>query len=407
MTVRSRRGAAIAVIAALFVFAVAWMLLPRGGDGRVDEGSSEAGSAPRAPERGRDEIVTRAMPGLRSGTQADPAQGSGPRENAERAAALDDARKRLERAEFTLREYRKATQYPPESRPASEHPDGMEIAGPERRIPLDDRADEESALFVVLKQDRVFLSGDEVVTLAVRCEDRRGQPQRCEVPPGEAREAEHIAGMVGLDAVPVPFEQSAEGWRVARFQPSTMGFLGRSATLRIAISPRAGGASRPLFFDVLYTGAAPAEFTRGVRDAAEGSLYFELPLTVRKPGRYVITGRVDDATGKPVTWTQFNDELGAGAQTARLQVHGKLIHDLQPRFPLTLRDVEGFLLLEEGDPDRELMKAWPGVVHTSKLYPVSRFSADEWSSEQRSRYLEELEKDVGRAREEVDGLQRP
>ena len=69
-----------------------------------------------------------------------------------------------------------------------------------------------------------------------------------------------------------------------------------------------------------------------------------LGADVTQPGRYVITGRVDDATGKPLALVTFNDELGAGAQQVPLQVYGRLMRDDKPAFPLVLHDVEGFLL---------------------------------------------------------------
>ena len=66
--------------------------------------------------------------------------------------------------------------------------------------------------------------------------------------------------------------------------------------------------------------------------------------TSTQPGRYVITGRVDDASGRPLALVTFNNELGAGAQQVPLQVYGRLVRDANAVFPLTLHDVEGFLL---------------------------------------------------------------
>jgi len=318
-----------------------------------------------------------------------------------------------ERAEHTLREYRLATRYPPESRPASEHPDQMEIASPERRLPMEGDADSEGALSVVLHQDRVFVAGEEAVTFTVRCEDRRGTPQRCEVPPGNASEPEHVAGSAPLAPVAVPFNDqgregdlaAGDGTHTARFSPGRSGFLAASGTVRVAVAVIAGSVRKDAFFDVLYTGLPPAVFTGTVRDSVEqGALQLDVAMQVKKPGRYVVTGRVDDATGKQFAWVQFNEELPAGAQQARLTVFGKLLVDEKPQFPLTLRDVEGFLLLEQGDPDRELMPTKAGAVHQTRRHPLSAFSSEEWSSEQRARYLEELQRDVDRADEALSQL---
>jgi hypothetical protein len=58
-----------------------------------------------------------------------------------------------------------------------------------------------------------------------------------------------------------------------------------------------------------------------VRDTIQdGSLDFVLAADVVKPGRYVTTGRVDDANGKPLALVTFNDELGSGTQQVPLQV---------------------------------------------------------------------------------------
>ncbi|WP_156901580.1 hypothetical protein [Azohydromonas australica] len=40
----------------------------------------------------------------------------------------------------------------------------------------------------------------------------------------------------------------------------------------------------------------------------------------------------------------FNDEVAAGAQELRLSLFRLLVRDVKPVFPLTLRDVEAFLL---------------------------------------------------------------
>ena len=73
---------------------------------------------------------------------------------------------------------------------------------------------------------------------------------------------------------------------------------------------------------------------------------FYLKAQVRDAGRYVVTGRVDDAKGQPFALISFNDELSAGPKEIKLNLFGKLLIDEKPAFPLTLRDVDGFLLKE-------------------------------------------------------------
>ena len=41
----------------------------------------------------------------------------------------------------------------------------------------------------------------------------------------------------------------------------------------------------------------------------DGSLDFYLKADVREPGRYVVTGRVDDANGRPFALLSFNEEV--------------------------------------------------------------------------------------------------
>lgn len=70
--------------------------------------------------------------------------------------------------------------------------------------------------------------------------------------------------------------------------------------------------------------------------------------------------------------------------------------------PLTLRDVDGFLLRPDAFPDRRVMPRLAGGVHVSKSYAVSDFSDAPWTSEGRSRYLAELTRDVTAAQAMVE-----
>ena len=149
-------------------------------------------------------------------------------------------------------------------------------------------------------------------------------------------------------------------------------------------------------------------FTGKVREAVEqGSLQLYVGLQVRKPGRYVMQGRVDDEAGVPFAFVSFNEELQAGAREVRFTVFGLLIREAAPDFPLKLRDVDGFLLREDAAPDRELVKPLSGYVYTTREYTGDSFSPDEWTSEERQRYLDEYSKDAREAQEQVDKLKGP
>jgi hypothetical protein len=161
-----------------------------------------------------------------------------------------------------------------------------------------------------------------------------------------------------------------------------------------------GGKQGFVLFDVIYTPELPAVWSGPVREAVEdGSLVYYLKADVRTAGRYVVSGRVDDAKGQPFALASFNDVLPAGPVEIRLNVFGKLLRDQQPAMPLTLRDVDGFLLKENVDPDRALMPRLEGKVLTGQKRALTQFSDAEWQSEERSRHLTEFSKDVALARQ--------
>ncbi|MCP3163055.1 choice-of-anchor X domain-containing protein [Myxococcus qinghaiensis] len=315
---------------------------------------------------------------------------------------------RLERAKRTLESYVSATRYPPQSRSIREHPDQVVLAEPERTRPL---SREHADVQLRLKQDRVFVVRDEAVHFFVSCEDSQRQPRPCQVLSASAHEAEHMPGAGAVPAVPVAFTDdgaggdalAGDGIFTGRFQPSKQGFPLYSGTLRVDVRVRSDKAEGTAFLDILYTPSPPAAFTGKVREVlADGSLGLYLGINVRKAGRYVVAGRIDDEGGEPFAHVSFNEELKEGPQEVKLTVFGKLVLDEVPTFPLKLRDVEGFLLKESGDPDRELMTTMRGYVHTTNEYPPASFSPAEWVSEERRRYLDEYTRDVDEAQRMLD-----
>jgi hypothetical protein len=287
----------------------------------------------------------------------------------------------------------------------------MDLAEPERRRPL---SRDNKDIQLRLKQDRVFVVGDEVVHFFVSCEDAHQQPRPCEVVSAAAHEAEHMTGGAGPEAVPLAFGDSGSGGDAlagdrtftGRFQPSKQGFPLYSGTLRIDVRVRSGSQEGNAFFDILYTSSPPARLTGQVREVLDekGSLQLYLGMEVRKAGRYVVAGRVDDESGVPFAYVSFNEELREGTQEVKLTIAGNLVHDEAPTFPLKLRDVEGFLLKEVGDPDRELLATLRGYVHTTREYPPSSFSAAQWRDEVTERYIGEYTRDVEEAQRQLDAI---
>ncbi|GMU00841.1 hypothetical protein KH5H1_49610 [Corallococcus caeni] len=407
---RLRHGRWLLALVPLVLVGVAFFWWQGSEGAEAPEGAPEPASSPVSDPR----EVARAPAERGAAMAAEPAAPSllSP-EAREREARRELWQKRLERAKRSLESYVAATRYPPESRPSREHPDQMELAEPERTRPLSPKAAEDgtSDVQLRLKQDKVFVVGDEAVLLGVACEDSRRTPRPCEVVSALAHEADHLVGAGGVPGVPVVFTDAGQGGDTVagdgmitgRFQPSKQGFAMFSGTLRVDVRVRSGSLEDSAFFDVVYTPAPPATFTRRVREAVEaGSLDLYLSVQVRKAGRYVVSGRLDDEGGVPFASVSFNEELAEGAQEVKLNVFGKLIRDEAPTFPLTLRDVEGFLLKEMGDPDRELMVTLRGPVHTTREYSLQQFSDAEWRSPERDRYTNELEKDVMEAQKQLD-----
>jgi hypothetical protein len=327
--------------------------------------------------------------------------------------AAAEAAARLRHAEETLTHYVQATRYPPNSRPLREHPDRIHPFAPaSRTLPLLHRGQASADVQIVLVQDRLGLVGKESAQLKVRCEDSLHAAVPCTVQDARLTVASHLQAERGAAFAPAAIEftddgsgadaQARDGWHSALLRPMLQGFAAYSGPLRVTFTVRAAHEAGELFFELLYSGSPPARLTGKVREAVEaGSLKLYLQVEVKQAGRYVITGRVDDNRQQPFAYAQWNDVLREGLQEVPLTVFGKLIRDESPAWPLKLRDVDGFLLFEDRDPDREELPPLAGVVHTTQVHGAGEFSADEWRSEERSRHIEEFTKDVAEARSQL------
>jgi len=317
---------------------------------------------------------------------------------------------RLKRAEDTLASYQRSTRYPHEARPLSEHPDQVRPFDPiADDIPLrTPGGDAAKGVRVRTTQDRVFASGAESVRFTVRAVDESGKTLPLLVTRATAFDLPDPRQVAGRPQAPVNFTDagSGDGTLSAVLQPSTQGFADFAGTIRLQVYLNQDGQLGNVYFDVVYQPLVPAEWA-GVREAlSNGSLDFFLKARVAQPGRYVVSARVDDASGKPFALLSFNDEVAAGAQEFRLTLFGKLVRDTAPVFPLTLRDVQGFLLLPDKFPDRAMLPRLTGAVYTSRSYALASFADTEWSSEERDRYLAELNKDVSESKQQVEELTR-
>jgi hypothetical protein len=359
--------------------------------------------------------------------EAPQAAPSGPRRGAplsaqalaERREQLARAHARLDRAKQTLASYRLSTRYPYDSRPASEHGDQW-VAHPllasdtPLRMP---GGSSTPGVHIHTTQQAVFASGSDAVTLTVAALDDDGNalplrilrsvtqapvdPQASQrtVPPPAVTQVFVDDGTQG-DA------HAGDGTWTTRLQPAAEGFAAWAGVVRTELTVLAAGTQGYVAFDVVYAPETPATWAGAAREAFEdGSLVIYLPVQVALPGRYIVTGRVDDADGKPFALLSFNEELPSGPQQVRLVIWGRLVRDLKPAFPLTLHDVDGFLLKPDAFPDRALMPPRDGVVLTTRKYAIATFSDAVWQSEETARYVGELGKDVDAAQSEVDRLE--
>ena len=303
-------------------------------------------------------------------------------------------------AAHTLCSYEQASLYPPGSRPMAQNADQ---AYPNRPVleshPMRlDGGGTDARVIVQTAQSRVHMAAGESVALSLRAVDPQGIPQPLVV-------TRAVAAGIGYGAarpnapMSVPFVDDGTGTYASVLAPAQTALAGFDGTIRTQVDYSVDGKTGKVAFDVIYSPAVPAVWSGPVRAANEnGSLNFYLPADVREAGRYIVSGRVDDAQGVPFALLTFNDLLPAGPNEIKLSAFGKLLRDGAPAQPLTLRDVDGYLLRENVDPDRALMPRLEGIVATSGRYPADSFSDAPYDGAERTRYLAEFGRDLARAR---------
>jgi hypothetical protein len=324
---------------------------------------------------------------------------------------------RYERAKEIYDNYRKQTVYPFDSRPAREHPDQMYPNQPiveDRKLK---KPGEKASQNIRLKtsQERIHVAGEETVLFTVAAFDENNAAAPISFtrsivydPPRDGKPPKRNPAPFVINDLGENGDLSKDDLTYsARLSPIDQGYANHSGLIRIEMNLTVAEQSGFLYFDIYYSPEPPAVWAGKVREALErGSLNFYLPIDVRREGRFVVTGRIDDAKGQPFALVTFNDELGKGAKEIKLNLFGKLLVDEAPAFPLTLRDIDGFLLIPDADPDRALMQRLQGKQHVTRSYALTSFSEAEWDSEERRRYLEEYGKDVESARAHLEHIRR-
>jgi hypothetical protein len=329
----------------------------------------------------------------------------------ERARKRQQLVENFQLVDHTYCSYRAGSQYPAGSRPMSQNPDQAYPNRPVTEVnPMrgDDRRSNPNILLQT-SQSRVYLAAGESVAFSLRAVEPNGNAVPLVVTRAVA------AGITAVGArpttqVPLAFADdgsgadpvAGDGAFAGVLTPAQSGLAGFHGTIRTEVRYTAGGRNGVLVFDVIHSPKVPAVWAGAPREAIEdGSLVFILRADVRQPGRYVVTGRIDDASGQPFALATFNEVLGPGPNDIKLVAFGKLLHDGKPALPLTLRDIDGYLLKENTDPDRELMPRLEGPVLTSRTKSLKGIADDEWTSEERERYLTEFAKDRRQAQGEL------
>ena len=331
-----------------------------------------------------------------------------PDERAERRRQLIE---NVQLTDHTYCSYREGSKYPPESRPAAQNPDQLHPNQPVTEMnPMRvEGGGSNTNLFLQTSQSRVYLAAGEAAAFSLRAVDAQGATVPVVITRAVAAGMTYGASRP-TPQVTVPFTDDGGGADPVAgdhayagiLAPGQTGLAGFHGTIRTEVRYSAGGRKGFALFDVVYTPVLPASWTGQVREGLDqGSLAFYLGLDVRQPGRYVVSGRIDDARGRPFALATFNEVLGVGGREVKLTVFGKLMTDGAPALPLRLRDVDGYLLRENVDPDRLLLPRLEGQVFASRTQSLKGVSDAEWESEERARYLAEYGKDRAAAREQL------
>jgi hypothetical protein len=295
-------------------------------------------------------------------------------------------------------DYRAASRYPPGSRPMRENadqdrPNDLVVSTDPMRL---DGGGTDERVQVQTSQSRVYLGAGETAAFALRALDADGKPLALSVTGALAR---GLGPASQAGGAALAFADDGRGGFGGVLDPAQVGLTGFDGTIRTEVRYAVGGVAGTVLFDVIHTPQAPASWVGPVREALEDGLpVFLLALDVRQPGRYVVNGRIDDARGQPLALLNFNEVLVAGPNQVRLVASGKLLRDQEAELPLTLRDVDGYLLRDGVDPDRALLPRLEGKVADGAAHDLATLSDADWQGEERTRYLAEFGKDLAQAR---------
>lgn len=327
------------------------------------------------------------------------------------APSADRRRQLLDNVQLTEQtycNYRDSSKYPHNSRPIAEQPDQVYPNAPVNEAnPLrKDGGGSDPSVLIQTSQTRVYLAAGEAVSFSLRAVDAEGKVLPLVVTAASAQGL-NFGSQRPLAPLSLPFVDdgsgadpvAGDGAFAATLTPSQTALANFNGTIRTRVAFTVAGQNGSVAFDVINSAELPAVWMGAPRETVEnGALTYVLKADVRLAGRYIVNGRIDDAKGKPFALVNFNEVLQTGPNEIRLTVFGKLLRDQEAALPLTLRDVDGYLLKENTDPDRLLMARLEGKVVAGKPHPLKGFDDREWESEERTRHLTEFGKDFKQAR---------
>jgi hypothetical protein len=208
-----------------------------------------------------------------------------------------------------------------------------------------------------------------------------------------------IANVVFHDDGVAPDEKANDGTATAAVpfpKDALADFVG---DLQLNATMKSGDTNLFASFGFLYTGHPPAHFTEKVREVIEdGSLALYVGVEVEKENSYAVRARLYDSDGNPLVIMTADGQYDANTHEVKFVAFGRALRDLGAKSPFQLRDVEGFVEVPDGHPDRLKVPTWFGPYMTRRYGP-NDFSDKEWMNPQKEQFVDQMKKNVATAPE--------
>jgi hypothetical protein len=336
--------------------------------------------------------------GARSGSKgAGPASNDDGAKDTTRQAKWGRHKRGLQRA---LDAYLETNQYPPDSRPPDD-PNLHSVLDRTLRVDMKD----DSGKSMNKRQDKYYVyPGDSAVVSVESGNDAAiasvadGELMKLEGKP-EAPSSP-IGGAPFRDDGRAPDEVAGDGRFTARIEFPEGALEDYSGMLLFASTSPSLGPTLPIEFRFLCTGPAPARFTGRLREEIrDGSLVLHMGVRIEKEGPYLFVGRLFDADDRLVALMQQGGKLDPKTTEIDFEAFGKLLLDQKAKAPFSVRDVEGWMILTEGEVGARLViPTWTGPYRT-KNYPEGTFSDAEWESAEKESTVEAMRRQIEEAPE--------